>query len=151
MSARPSGSYPGRMVGRPLSAFATLFDRPSPAVLTTYRDDGTALATPVWFQLANERLEVVIAEGDVKLRHLAAQPACSLLVFETVPPFRGVRVSGTPDLRRDDATEVRRAIACRYLGWDRGTRFTAQRGPGVVLSFPLATARTWDLEAILPA
>lgn len=139
------------MVSTPPGSFTTLFDEPSPAVLTTYRDDGTAVATPVWFQLAQQRLEIVIAEDDVKLRHLAARPACSLLVFETVPPFRGVRVSGEPDLRRGDATAVRRAIACRYLGRDRGTQFTAQRGPGVVLSFPLAGARVWDLEAILPA
>ena len=50
--------------------FATLFEAPSPAVLTTYRKDGTAVTTPVWFRFRDNTFEVVIAENDVKLRHL---------------------------------------------------------------------------------
>ncbi|HEU5266935.1 MAG TPA: pyridoxamine 5'-phosphate oxidase family protein [Jatrophihabitans sp.] len=131
--------------------FRTLLEAPSPAVLTTYRKDGTAVASPVWFRLAADRLEVVIAENDVKLRHLVGRPECSLLVFESVPPFRGVRVDCAPTLRRDGVAEARRAIATRYLGPEGGARFTAQRGPAVVLRLPLDGARAWDLTAILPA
>ena len=43
----------------------------------------------MWFRW-NGAFEVVIAKGDVKLRHLAANPECILVVFESVPPFRGV-------------------------------------------------------------
>ena len=57
----------------------------------TYRRDGTALASPVWFRLDSGVLEVVIAQGDIKLRHLARRPKCSLTVFEAVPPFRASR------------------------------------------------------------
>ena len=64
-------------------------------MLTTYRADGTAVTSPVWFRYCHACFEVVIAENDVKLRHLAAHPQCSLVVFETVPPFRGVRVQGS--------------------------------------------------------
>ena len=42
--------------------FATLFQAPSPAVLTTYRKDGTAAASPVWFRFRDNTFEVVIAE-----------------------------------------------------------------------------------------
>ena len=79
--------------------FASLVEAPSPAVLTTYRSDGTAATSPVWFRFRDEAFEVVIAENDVKLRHLTSRPQCELLVFEAVPPFRGVRV-------RSDATPI---------------------------------------------
>ena len=130
--------------------FRTLLDRPSAAVLTTFRKDGTAVPSPVWFRATNGELEVVIAEGDVKLRHLAARPTCSLLIFETLPPFRGLRVEGEPTLRHEGVTEVRLAIASRYLGPHNGERFTAARGAGVVLSMQLSEARFWDLSRILP-
>lgn len=130
--------------------FRPLLDRPSAAVLTTYRKDGDAATSPVWFRATHGELEVVIARGDVKLRHLAARPTCSLLVFETSPPFRGLRIEGEPTLRSEGVREARLAIASRYLGPDDGERFTAARGAGVVLSMPLSEARFWDLTAILP-
>jgi hypothetical protein len=133
-----------------LACLRTLLDRPSAAVLMTYRNDGTAASSPVWFRVADRELQVVIAEGDVKLKHLAARPTCSLLVFETVPPFRGLRAEGEPTLRRDGVREARLAIASRYLGPEDGQRFTEVRGRGVILSMPLSEARSWDLSAILP-
>ncbi len=30
--------------------FASLLQAPTPAVLTTYREDGTGVASPVWFR-----------------------------------------------------------------------------------------------------
>jgi len=134
-----------------LDGFASLLDAPAPAVLTTYRRDGAAVASPVWFRCTGDAFEVVIADGDVKLRHLAVRPDCSLLVFEAVPPFRGVRVSGRASLLREGVAEARRAIATRYLGPDAGERFTAARGPGVILRLPAGGARTWDLTPILPS
>lgn len=133
-----------------LSQFRTLLDAPSPAVLTTYRKDGSAVGSPVWFHATDTDLEVVIAQGDVKLRQLEARPVCSLLVFEAVPPFRGIRVEGEPIIRTEGATAVRSAIARRYLGREAGEQFTASRGPGAVVSMPLNTARSWDLSKILP-
>ena len=133
--------------------FATLFQAPSPAVLTTYRKDGTAVTSPVWFRFRDNTFEVVIAQNDVKLRHLAARPECELLVFETVPPFRGVRVrSEQPILTRDGAQQARQEIAARYLGEERGKRFAAERtGTGVLLRLPAVHAKAWDLTAILPS
>ena len=72
--------------------FATLLQAPSPAVLTTYRKDGTGRYVSVLFRFRDNTFEVVIAENDVKLRHLAACPECELLVFVTAPLFRGMRV-----------------------------------------------------------
>jgi Pyridoxamine 5'-phosphate oxidase len=133
--------------------FATLLHAPSPAVLTTYRKDGTAVTSPVWFRFHGDTFEVVIAENDVKLRHLAARPECELLVFETVPPFRGVRVlSDRPILTRDGAQLARQDIASRYLGEERGKRFAAERtSTGILLRLPADQAKAWDLNAILPS
>jgi PPOX class probable F420-dependent enzyme len=130
----------------------TLIDAPSPAVLTTYRKDGSALTTPVWFRFQDGAFEVVLAEGDVKRQHLERTPACILVVFEAVPPFRAVEVKGEPELVDRDVTEVREAIAGRYLGHDRGRRFAAMRrsSQGTVVRLVPAEPRIWDLSAALP-
>src|SRR3954451_1652900 len=129
----------------------SLLEDPAPAALTTYRRDASAATSPVWFRFDNDAFEVVVAEGDIKLKHLARRPACALVVFEAVPPFRGVRVEAEPELVTGDVAEVRLAIASRYLGRERGRRFTDQRDPcGTVVRFPVAAARCWDLSAIMP-
>ena len=132
--------------------FATLFQAPSPAVLMTYRKDGTVAASPVGFRFRDDTFEVVIAENDVKLRHLAARPECELLVFETVPPFRGMRVrSDQPILTRDSAEQARQDIASRYLGEERGKRFAAERtSTGVLLRLPAVHAKAWDTRSNSP-
>jgi hypothetical protein len=129
-----------------------LLDAPSPAVLTTYRMDGSALTTPVWFRYHDGAFEIVLAEGDVKRQHLARRPACVLVIFEAVPPFRGVEVKGEPELLDGDVTAVREAIAGRYLGRDGGRRFAAARRSryGTVLRLVPRNPRVWDLRAALP-
>jgi len=129
----------------------TLLDSPSPAVLTTYRKDSTASVSPVWFRFHDQRFEVVVAKGDVKLSHLRRRQECSLIVFETVAPFRGVRVEGLPRLIPDTGNRVRSAIAGRYLGSEEGRRFVEKRDtPGFVLQLDATEAHPWDLSEILP-
>ena len=139
------------MSGGWIGKVRSLLDAPSPAVLTTYRNDGSALVSPVWFRWHDGAFEVVIAEGDVKLRHLGANPECILVVFESVPPFRGVEVRGTAELIEGDVASARREIAGRYLGQDAGARFAAERTkPGVLLRLAAREPRVWDLSLILP-
>ncbi|HUL85138.1 MAG TPA: pyridoxamine 5'-phosphate oxidase family protein [Actinomycetota bacterium] len=131
----------------------SLLEGPSPSVLTTYREDGSALVSPVWFRWIDGSFEIVILEGDVKLRHLGRDPRCGLVVFEAVPPFRGVEVVGTGELSSGDVATVRAAIAARYLGVERGQRFVDARKDrrGVVVRLHAEEPRVWDLAAILPA
>jgi len=134
-----------------LESVRSLLDAPSPAVLTTYRKDGSALVSPVWFRWADDAFEVVIAEDDVKLRHLARDHRCILVVFEATRPFRGVEVRGQAELVECDVKPIRAAIAKRYLGATDGERFAAERSkPGVLLRLPADEPRVWDLSAILP-
>lgn len=130
----------------------SLLEAPSPAVLTTYKKDGSALVTPVWFRWDGEAFRVVIATGDVKLRHLARDPRCVLVVFETVPPFRGIEVRGIPELIDRDVTDERVEIAGRYLGGERGSQYAERRKskPGVLIRLVPDEPRVWDLSAMLP-
>ena len=110
------------------------------------------MASPVWFRYHHGAFEVVIAEDDVKLRHLARRPDCSLVVFEAVPPFRGLRIQGEPSLHPADGQATRREIASRYLGMERGHRFAEQRRTaGVLLRLPARNPHAWNLSGILPA
>ena len=131
----------------------SLLEAPSPAVLTTYRKDGSAHTVPVWYRWTGEAFEVVIAKGDVKLRHLARDPRCVLVIFETVRPFRGVEVRGEAELVEGDMSLARAAIAGRYLGAADGERFAAERRsrPGVLLRLAPDRPRVWDLSGILPS
>lgn len=140
------------MSGTWIGELGSLLEAPAPAVLTTYRRDGDVLVSPVWFRWWEEAFEVVIAEEDVKLRHLRRDPRCILVVFETVAPFRGIEVRGTPLLLDGDVSPVREAIAARYLGASGGARFAAERRatPGVVLRLVPEQPRAWDLSALLP-
>lgn len=140
------------MAGVWVEGVRSLLEGPSPAVLTTYRRDGSANVSPVWFRWVDEAFEVVIAEGDVKLRHLGRDPRCVLVVFEAVPPFRGVEVRGMAELVECDVTPLRADIAGRYLGARGGERFAAEREskPGVLLLLTATDPRVWDLSAILP-
>ncbi len=139
------------MTGVWIERMRSLLEAPSPAVLTTYRKDSTAFVSPVWFRWHENAFEVVIAEGDLKLGHLARDPRCALVVFEAVPPFRGIEVRGAPELVECDVTSARAEIAGRYLGPENGARFAAERTtPGVLLRLRADAPRVWDLAAILP-
>lgn len=133
-----------------LDPLATLLDAPAAAALTTFRKDGTAVTSPVWFRRADGWLEIVIADGDPKLRHLERTPRCALLVFETTVPFRGLRIDCTPVLSKTGVEATRRAIARKYLGQTDGDRFTDNRGQATVVRLPLHAMQAWDLTAILP-
>jgi hypothetical protein len=129
----------------------TLLEAPSAAVLAVYRADGTVLMSPVWFRADYEWIEIVIAEGDGKLERLRADPRCVFMAFETSPPFRGLRVEAEAELSSDGVRDARLGIASRYLGAQKGQEYVEQRTkPGVVARLPLTSARTWELQPILP-
>lgn len=134
-----------------LERVRSLLEGPSRAVLTTSRRDGRALVSPVWYRWTGAALEVVIAVGDVKLRHLARNPRCVLVVFETVRPFRGVEARGVAELVDCDVAPIRQSIAGRYLGPEDGRCFAEARAtPGLLLRLAPEAPRIWDLAAILP-
>jgi PPOX class probable F420-dependent enzyme len=135
---------------RELEDLRSLLDAPSPAVLMTYRPDGSADVSPVWFRYTGEGFEVGVAKGDSKLRNLARDPRAVLMIFETVPPFRGVKVRADAELDDAHVEDARRSISACYLGEETAHAFVAKRGEGVVVRLPTSAAQVWDLSGILP-
>jgi PPOX class probable F420-dependent enzyme len=130
----------------------SLFDAPSPATLTLHGENGEAVTSPVWFRVAGDTFEVVIAASDRKLEHLRRDPRCVLLIFESSRPFRGVEVRGRATFVPDEGAQARLAIASRYLGPEAGRAYAdlGRRPPGVVVRLPASSARAWDLADKLP-
>ena len=134
-----------------LEDLRSFLDAAAPAVLLTYRTDGSADMSPVWFRVIGGSFEVVVARSDRKYGHLQNDPRAVLMVFEAAPPFRGVKIRAEAELDGVGVEEARRAISARYLGAEMAEDFVAARGPGVVVRLPVAAARSWDLADILPA
>jgi PPOX class probable F420-dependent enzyme len=134
-----------------LEDLRSLLEAPAPAVLLTYRADGSADVSPVWFRVAGEAFEVVVAKSDRKYGHLQRDRRAVLMVFEAVPPFRGVKIRAEVELDDAGVEEARLAISARYLGGEMSEDFVAARGPGIVVRLPASAASVWDLAGILPA
>jgi hypothetical protein len=94
----------------------SLIDEPSPATLTLYGADGQAITSLVWFRLAGDAFEMVVAAADPKLEHLRRDPRSLLVIFETLPPIRGIQVRAAASIVPDEGARTRLAIASRYLG-----------------------------------
>jgi PPOX class probable F420-dependent enzyme len=108
----------------------SLLEASSPAVLTTYRKDGSAHTVPVWFRWVDDAFEVVIAKGNVKLRHLARDPRCVLVVFEAVRPFRGLEVRGVAELVEGDVTSAGRLSRAAIWAWVTASALPPNGDPG---------------------
>jgi PPOX class probable F420-dependent enzyme len=131
--------------GLDLSEIGDLLELPTPAALLTYRRDGSALVSPVWFRWDGTAFEVTMAVGDMKPRHLRRDPRTVLTVFEAERPFRAVRALGTAELSRKGVREARLAIASRYLGPDRGERYAEEGGnTGFVMRLGAEHLSVWD-------
>jgi PPOX class probable F420-dependent enzyme len=91
-----------------------LLDRPLVAVLGTTRPDGGILLSPVWQEWCEGGFNLFSTSDDVKVRHLKADPRASIVVFESIPPYRGMEVRGTATLVRENATAVALRIMARY-------------------------------------
>lgn len=83
--------------------------------LTTYRRDGTPVATPVWFVPRDDHLWV-FTEGDSwKVKRIRNNPAVSVAACDMRGRPRSEPVTGTARILDDSSLpDVRRAIAGRY-------------------------------------
>jgi hypothetical protein len=85
-----------------LAGAESLLQAPAPAVLTTYRRDGTALVSPVWFRHAGDAFEVVIdvseARTSIASRYLGAEAGARFVAQRTARP--GVLLQLRPDTLR---------------------------------------------------
>jgi PPOX class probable F420-dependent enzyme len=122
-----------------------LVEQPLVAVLATHRQGGDVLLSPVWHEWRDGGFNVVTARDDVKARHLRRDPRASLVVFEHVPPYRGVEVRANARLLDGQASEPLHRIAVRYLGPAEGEAWAAAGAPDdVVIRLEPGRLRAWD-------
>jgi PPOX class probable F420-dependent enzyme len=114
------------------------------AVLATYRRDGGVLLSPVWHQWHEGGFDVLCEPNDIKVRHLRRDPRASILVYDNAPPYRGVEIRTTAQLRGIDRAEVVREMAVRYLGREDGEAYAATSGDSVLVRLEPGHVRTWD-------
>jgi PPOX class probable F420-dependent enzyme len=123
-----------------------LLEQPLVAVLATRRRDGGVLLSPVWHRWRDEGFDVVTNSRDVKARHLRRNPEASLLVYEHLPPYRGIELRAQALLRGDGAHEAARAIAIRYLGAEAGEAYAAGAGDDLLIRLEPGALRAWDFR-----
>jgi hypothetical protein len=123
-----------------------LLELPLVAVLATYRADGGVLLSPVWHRWRDGGFDVATGHADIKVRHLLADPRASLLVYEHVPPYRGIELRAEPSLVTEGAFDTALDIAVRYLGREKGEAFAAESGDDIVIRLEPGTLRVWDFS-----
>jgi PPOX class probable F420-dependent enzyme len=122
-----------------------LVEQPLVAVLATRRQNGDVLLSPVWHEWRDGGFNVVTARDDVKARHLRRDPRASIVVFEHVPPYRGVELRTTARLLEGQASEPLHRIAVRYLGATEGEAWAAAgAADDVVIRLEPGRLRAWD-------
>ena len=130
-----------------VSELGDLLDLPLLAFLATYRRDGTVLQSPIWHEWHAGAFQFAVGTNDVKMQHMQRDPRACLVVAENAGAYRGIEVSGTPEMDSDPvrALDVFRRIAIRYLGPERGPKFAGDTGDGqtLVILRP-GRLRTWD-------
>jgi PPOX class probable F420-dependent enzyme len=120
-----------------------LLEQPLVAVLATRRADGGVLLSPVWHQWRDGGFDVVSRGEDVKVGHLRRDPRANIVVYEHVPPYRGIEIRGDARLESAPAETVRR-IAIRYLGEAEGAAYTEQGEDDTLIRLEPGRLRAWD-------
>ena len=128
-----------------VEALGDLIDLPIVATLATYRPDGSVLLSPVWHEWRDGGFNVTIEADDVKARHVKRDPRASIAVYESDPPYRGIELRGEARLVSENASDVQRRIALRYLGPSQGEAYASQpSGAEVTLRLEPGELRAWD-------
>jgi len=120
-----------------------LAELPLLAVLATYRPDGTVLLSPVWHEWRDGGFDVVTGSRGVKAAHLRRDPRASIVLCEHTPPYRGVELRGSAQLRTAGADAVKR-MASRYLGPQAGAAYADRSGDDLLIRLEPGDLRAWD-------
>ena len=107
-------------------------DRHRYVSLATFRRDGTAVATPVWFAAAGDRLYVFSAGDSGKVKRLRNSPRARVAPCDARGGIKGEWRDATAHVTTDDVLiqRARTALRAKY-GWqlrllDLGARLTGR-------------------------
>lgn len=97
--------------------------------LTTFRADGTPVATPVWLARDGDRLVVITRADSGKVRRIRADSRVRVAACDMRGRERGPQADGTATLLDEDASAVAaRVIQHRYGLMGRVTAWFMERG-----------------------
>ena len=91
---------------------------------------------------------MVVADGDVKARHLTRDSRASLVLYNNEPPYRGIELRTRAVLSLEGADEVERRLAHKYLDGAKAEKWLASRSwrPLLVRLDP-GELRAWDFSS----
>ena len=86
--------------------------------LTTYKRDGSAVATPVWFVEQGGRLLVQTDVGSGKVKRIRANPEVSLAPCSGMGHLRGEQTKGHAEIMdASESAQIERLVKRKYH-WD---------------------------------
>jgi PPOX class probable F420-dependent enzyme len=86
--------------------------------LTSYKRDGTAVATPVWFVEQGGRLLVQTDVGSGKVKRIRANPVVSVALCNGMGHLRGEQVKGRAEVLVATETGQIEDLISRKYHWD---------------------------------
>jgi uncharacterized protein len=86
--------------------------------MTSYKRDGTAVATPVWFVREGERLLVQTDLSSGKVKRIRANPEVSVARCNGIGHLRGDQVKGRAEVLDASETAHIEALLKRKYHWD---------------------------------
>ena len=105
--------------------------KPYIATLATLRQDGSPHTAPVWYRYEGSAFFVLTDEGSQKHKNVMRDPRVELCIDDRErAPFHTVIVRGRATVLPHPGPEWRLALAVRYLGEERGRRYTESEGDG---------------------
>jgi PPOX class probable F420-dependent enzyme len=131
------------MTRRSIDELGDLLELPYCAVLSTHREDGSVLLSPVWHEWRDGGFTIGIPEDGINMRNIARDPRISIVVYDHAWPARGVEVRGIAQIRPDLREGLSLRMAIRYLGPTAGAVYAAGVEPGVTIRLE-GTIRAWD-------
>jgi PPOX class probable F420-dependent enzyme len=100
--------------------YRDLFTKKSFAHLATLMPDGSPQVTPVWIDLAGDKIRVNSARGRVKDRNVTKNAKVALSITDPDNPYRHISVRGqVASISEKGADEHIDAMAKKYLGKDK--------------------------------
>jgi PPOX class probable F420-dependent enzyme len=95
------------------------------ATLATVGPDGRPQLSEVWFLAEDDSVRFSLNASRQKVRNLATDPACTVLLLDLVNPYRYLEIRGDADMEPDDDDVFAGRVGARY-----GVDLRRQDGPG---------------------
>jgi len=90
------------------------------AHLATLMPDGSPQVTPVWFDMAGDRIRVNTARGRVKDRNMKTGAKVALSIIDPDNPYRHIAIRGTIVAETEQGADAHiDSLALKYLGKDK--------------------------------